>query len=212
MAIPKNFSSWDFTKRMIKIGHNRDVTRHFKDIQADDRRDTGRSAVKTGLLIRDSDSALEILNKQLFFRLGMDGANLEAIASTAEGWVLKAGEDIPQLVIVFRAKGKKSSYQISIPHYNGGRSPDIPSYRKGSYRGCLTLKDNSKLTVFAGSRGEAERMIRSLRKYVEPKFAQGREPLFGEMKNSYVEVTVHPVMADFYPEGKNGERAWRTYF
>lgn len=212
MPLPKNWDSWNWTQRVIKIGHNRAVKKHFKDVLADDGRSTGRQSIKTALLIRDEDSALEVLNKQVYFnRL----AGEIPLATIPEWWPKRVGADIPQLVVVFRPPGKKSSYQISIPHYNGDRNPKIPSYKKGSYRGELVLSDNSKLVVNAHNAAEAERVIRVLRRYIVPKYASGKIPIIQKVKGvSFKEDRVAPVLADYHPYGQkeNIPGLWRKRF
>lgn len=213
MPLPQNWNSWNWTQKVIKIGHNRAVKKHFKDVIADDGKATGRQSIKTALLIRDEDSALEVLNKQIYFNRIADGGI--PIATMPEWWPRRVGADIPQLAIVFRPRGKKTSYQLVIPHYNGDRNPKIPAFKKGSYRGELTCTDNSKLVVNAGSEAEAERVIRVLRRYIVPKFVSGKTPIVQRVKGTnFKEARVIPVLADFHPHGqKEGIPAkWRKRF
>lgn len=213
MPLPKSWSSWEFTQKVIRIGHNRAVKKHFRDVTSDDSRSNGRQALKTSLLIRNEDSGLEVINKQIYFQR-LVGGDIP-IATMPEWWPKRVGSDIPQLTVVWRPPGKKTSYQICIPHYNGDRNPKIPSYRKGSYRGTLTLSDNSKLVVNAASENEADRVIRVLRRYINPKFASGRNPHIGKVKGSgFKEARVVPIVADFYPYGQaeDNRPSWRKYF
>lgn len=213
MALPQNFSSWEFTQKIIRIGHNRDVTAHFRDIIGDEQRDTGRAAVKTALLIRDEDSALEVLNKQLYFRLGVAGDSRQAIATVPEWWPLRVGAERPQLVVAFRAPGQKTTYTLTIPHYTGNRNPAIPAYHKGSWRGELTLGDNSKLVVNARTDAEAARVLGMLQRYVKPSLLKDHTPKFTRVKKGFNEVRVAPIFADFYSRGQtNTQPDWRSYF
>lgn len=213
MPLPRNWNFWEFTQKVIRIGHNCAVKKHFKDILSDESRGRGREAIKTALLIRNEDSGLEVLNKQVYFQKLIDGGI--PIATMPERWEGRVGANIPQLAIVWRPSGKKTSYQICIPHYNGDRNPKIPSYHKGSYRGTLTLTDNSKLVVNAKSEREAFRVIQVLHRYIQPKFLVGREPEIIKVKGpGFKEARVVPIVADFYPHGqiKEGNPLWRKYF
>lgn len=208
--------SWEFTQRMIRIGHNRRVKRYFRDIASDTRTDTGRTALKTSLLIRDNDSALESLNKMTYFS---NYLAKDLSATYPDGWQVKKGHDISQLVIVYRNSDKKSisgDYPLTIPHYNGTRNPKIPSYHKGDHWARWILKDNSHIVVNAKTEAEALRVIRRLEKYVERKFQTNETPwlVTGETaKGTYKEFKAVPIRADYYPEGKkNSYPTWREYF
>ena len=208
--------SLEFTQRMIRIGHNRRVKRYFRDISSDTRTDTGRTALKTSLSIRDNDSALESLNKMTYFS---NYLAKDLSATYPEGWQVKKGQNIPQLVIVYRStepKNKSGDYPLYIPHYNGSRSPNIPAYSKGDHWARWILKDNSRIIVNAKTEAEALRVIRRLEKYVERKFQTLETPWLttGEAaKGTYKKIKVAPIRADYYPEGKqNGLPQWRTYF
>lgn len=212
MANSIDTGSWEFQQRIIRIGHNRDVKRYFSDVRADDSTVNGRAVLKSALLIRDTDSAIQVLNKQIYFRMGMEGARMSPTATMPEWWPQRVGAARPQLVIVFRPPGQKSSYQVTIPHYTGVKNPKIPSFRKGSHRGTLDLPDGSKLIINAASESEADRVIRALRRYIDPKYGRNVEPVFGRINNRFKEVTVQPIAADYFPVGQTGDRQWRIYF
>ncbi|NQZ65442.1 hypothetical protein [Crocosphaera sp.] len=168
MALPQNFDDWQFTKKVIRIGHNRDVKKYFSDIKSDDSRANGRQALKTSLLIRPDDSGIEILNKQFYFRFGLSQANtnIDATPVVPEWWAERKGANRPQLSLIFKIKsnGKqaKTRYLLTIPHFRYRSrisKPPITQYKKGSIRGALTLKDNSKVVVYASSEEEAKRVI-----------------------------------------------------
>lgn len=206
-------NTWSFTQNIIRIGHNRDVKKYFKDVKTNEGKSTGREAIKTALLIKNSDSALEVLNKQLFFRLGMQGSQAEAIATVPEKWQVVAAANRPQLVIAYKIPGKKTTYSITVPHYKGGKNPKFTSYQKGNYRGCLVLSDNSKIVVYAISKAEAESTINQLKKYVSTKYLKNVKPIsFTEVQGIYNKVTVYPYFADYYPNGIENIREWRSYF
>ena len=148
-------NSWEFTQRIIKIGHNRRVKQYFRDEKSDSRTNTGRAAIKTALLIRDNDSALEVVNKQLYFS---NYLNQELLASYPDGWQIKKGQNIPQLAIIYRDTDKKSNsgnYTTYIPHFNETKNINIPSYNKGDYWARWILKDNSQIVINAKTENEA---------------------------------------------------------
>lgn len=215
--LPSNFNSWKYTAKVIRQIHNTDVSRHFSDIKNDDDLSRGRSGLKAGLIIRAKDSALEILNKQIIFRLGIqqNSSSSGGVASFPMGWVLKPGDDIPQLAIIYRVQEKPRSgnYTIYIPHYNGNKSPNIPSFSKGSFGVILELKDNSKITVYAKSHDYGKNYIsKYLLPLVNSNFKTNNYK-FVTRKNIAV-GTMQPLRADFYPAGKAGgiSPLWRHYF
>ena len=84
-------SNWKFTQKVIRIGHNRVLKQHFRDVKGTDQTHTGRHYVRTALEIRDTDSAIETLNKMLYFNAYVRADNElgDAIASIPESWNLK---------------------------------------------------------------------------------------------------------------------------
>ncbi|NEO34304.1 MAG: hypothetical protein F6K36_28655 [Symploca sp. SIO3C6] len=205
---------WEYTQRVIRITHNRRIREHFSDIESDDDFTTGRSVLRNTLLIRDNDSGLEVMNKQACFRNLLDDE--PPVATMPEHWERRVGSDRPQLVVVYRPKlrrpGYTGNYQLSIPHYIGGRKPNIPSYKKGNWHGILTLTDNSKLTVNGVTMRECERVIKIFKRYINPKYLPGNFKI-GEVKGKpYHEFEIKPIRADFYSHGrKNLEPDWRYY-
>lgn len=207
--------SWEFTQRMIRIGHNRRVKKYFKDIASDTRARTGREAIKTALLVRDDDSAIEVMNKMLYFSNYLDRDLVNALP---DGWQIKKGQNIPQLVIVFRdanPKSKSGNYVLNIPHHNGTKNIRISNYEKGDYWARWTLKDNSHLIVNARTEAESIRVIKRLEKYVDRKFQTDEKPwlVTGHVsKGSYKQFKAVPIRADWYPEGKvDNQPLWRVY-
>ena len=208
-------NSWEFTQKMIRIGHNRRVKRHFKDVQSDTATNTGRAAIKTSLLIRDADSGIECLNKMIYFSNYLSD---RSAVSYADGWQVKKGQDISQLAIIYRATdkdNKSGNYTIHIPHYNGGRSFRPPSYTKGSIQARWILKDNSHIVVNAATEAEAKRVIRKLEKTVDKQFrtSESQWLKIGTVgKGTYKKVKVAPIYADYYSKGKENNYAdWRVF-
>ncbi len=217
MAAPKSEPfSWEYTQKIVRIGHNRRVKRYFKDILQDDDKATGRGALKSAFLIRDEDSALETLTKMLYFSNYLEQ---DTVATYPTGWEVKKGQDVPQLAIIFRdtnPKSKSGDYTIHIPHYNGRRSPSIPRYKKGSFWARWILKDNSQIRVNAATSAEALRVIRQLEKYVDSKY-QTKEDFnltTGKVAGTgFKEINVAPIRADYYAKGKtNNVPNWKHYF
>ena len=208
-------NSWEFTQRIIKIGHNRRVKQYFRDLKSDTNTNTGRQAINTALLIRDNDSALEVVNKQLYFSNYLDR---ELLASYPDGWQIKKGQNIPQLAIIYRDTSPQSNsgnYTTYIPHFNGNKNINIPSYNKGDYWARWILKDNSQIVINARTENEALKVIKRLEKYVEKKYQTPEKPWLttGKTANgTYKKIKVTPIRADYYPEGKeNNNPKWRKY-
>lgn len=209
-------NSWEFTQRMIRIGHNRRVKEFFRDVKSDSDTVTGRGALKSALLIRDADSAIESMNKMLYFNSYLNSDNL---ASYPEGWLIKKGQNIAQLAIIYRDLDKTSvsgNYTIHIPHYNGNKSPNIPNYVKGDYWARWILKDNSQILINGKTEAEAIRVISKLESYVDNKF-RSKEieglKIGRYTRNRIKQIKVAPLRADYYPEGKeNFMPKWRHYF
>ncbi len=209
-------NSWEFTQRMIRLGHNRRVKQYFRDVSSNTATNTGREAIKTSLLIRDDDSGIETMNKMLYFSNYLDR---DFTATYPESWQVQVGNDIPQLVIVFRnadPKSKSGDYPLYIPHYNGNRRPKIKPYEKGDHWARWTLKNNSRLIVNAKNEAEAVRVIKQLEKYVERKYRTPESPglVTGEVaKGTYKQFKAIPLRADYYPTGKKSNYPqWREYF
>ncbi|NJL51172.1 MAG: hypothetical protein HC930_01255 [Hydrococcus sp. SU_1_0] len=123
-------SSWEFTQKQVRLGHNRKVKKHFRDIQSDSDYNNGRTALKTCLIIRDADSASECLVKMHYFANYLAQNN---IATLPDGWQIKKGQNIPQLAIIYRNSDKDSisgNYVLHIPHYNGIKTPNLSAYKR----------------------------------------------------------------------------------
>lgn len=220
MAVKKGVKldpySWEFTQKMIRVGHNRRVRNYFKDVQADDSKASGRTAIKSSLLIRDEDSAIETLNKMTYFANYLERDNVVALP---DGWQIKKGQDIPQLAIIFRPvdkKNKSGDYTIHVPHHNGSKNVKALTYSKGNHWARWILKDNSHIVVNGKTEAEALRVIEALEKNVEPKFRSPKDQwlVTGTYTGKpFKEIKVTPLRADFYKTGKAQIAPdWRSYF
>jgi hypothetical protein len=210
MSKQQNLIDANRSRSVIKQIHNRALNRFFLDVKST-ALTNNRAHIKSGLRIRDNDSFVVITAKQNAFE-SLKAQYMPSQATMPEWWPLRVGADRPQLVIVFRPPGAFTSYQLSIPHYNGDRTPDVPSYHKGRIRGEMVLKDGSQIAVNARTEGEAERMVRALLRYVPSRF-KGSNPIkIVKDPRSLNEVKVRPIYADFYPKGQLGGRQWRHYF
>lgn len=215
---PKDFDQWQHTRDLIRKGHNRDLNRFLLDIQEEDKLNSKRAHIKKAMRIDNKDSALEVLNKQIYFRFSLGAASekLQAIASFPERWATKPLDNIPQLVIVFRKVDKKSrsgNYQLVIPHYKGPRNLKVSQHTKGNRVGTLTLKDNSSLVVNAISDREAERVINQLKPFIDKKYLT-EEFKITERKGAKIsQDRYRPVRADYYPKGQSSSLVeWQHYF
>jgi hypothetical protein len=208
-----DYSSWKFTQKVIRIYHNRAVVRHFKS-EKDNQPTNGKDAIKASVLIRAKDSALVVMNKQLLFQ---NIIKTESANSTPESWITKSiGADIPQLQIIYRAKGRSNSgsFSLCIPHFNGNKGISPPRYTKGNQPVVFNLKDRSKLVVNAVSESEGKSLINYFLRFVDPKFIpSNRENFILPAKTKIRKDTMNPIRGDFYPLGQgNNIPAWRIYF
>ena len=211
-------ASWDFLQKVVRIGHNRRVKKHFRDVIGDESVDNGRSYLKSALSIRNRDSALEVLVKLLYFKsyLSQDNEDILALATVPEAWPLKAERIRTQLAIIYRPTdkdNKSGNYTLNIPHYNGDRTPQFPSYIKGNYWAQLTLSDNSHTKVNAKSKAEAIRVTNALKRYIKSDYLTNHLTTGSYANKRFKEIRVSPIRADYYPTGdKNITSQWVYYF
>ncbi|BAU63032.1 hypothetical protein STA3757_03870 [Stanieria sp. NIES-3757] len=212
-------NSWEFTQRIIRILHNRDVKKWFKDFVSDTALSTGRERLKTCFLIRDADSALEVINKQFAYQTYIKKFDsISAVASFPESWQLKIEAQRPQLIIIFKPANKSdghSQHSLSLPHYSGDKTPNIKPYTKGNYWARLVLKDNSKIVVNGKTENEAVNQIENFYKYVNTKYKPtSKNIVTGVYKSKpFKEFKLVPVRADFYSQGaKNAYPDWQHYY
>lgn len=214
---PKNFDSWQHTRDLIRKGHNRDLNRFLLDVKDEDKLSNKRAHIKKALRINDRDNGVEIANKQIYFRLGLGGADekIKAVASFPERWATKPLSNVPQLVIVFRkVKASKSgNYQLVIPHYNGSRKPIVSYHTKGNRIGTLTLKDNSTLVINAISDREVERVINRLKPFIDKRYLTDDLKITERKGAKIAQDQYRPLRADFYPQGQeNSVAQWQFFF
>ncbi len=210
-----NFNSWEFTQRIIRIGHNREVNRWFKDVP-DNNTNNGRAALKAGLKIYNSDSAQKVIAKMHYFQIYVRKLKgVEAVATVPEDYDIRVESKRPQLVIIYRATSKTNksgNYSLVIPHYSGDRTPKIKPYTKGNHWAILVLKDNSKLVINGQSETESLNYLRDLKKFIDKKYLTNKIKTGVYPNKPFKELTVKPIRADFYPKGKEEMfPLWRHY-
>ena len=195
-------------QKLVRRYHNFQVK---KEIANKEIKNT-KKAIYKELLIETTDTAQLIILKILF--LWISSGNLDKfIASTLPtGWAIKPGDFLPQLVIIYRIKGKTrtGNYELVIPHYKGSRYPSLPDYKKGSHRVALILKDASQMIVNAATESEGRRVIAQCSKYIDSRFLTNdiRHTENQRVKTDDMILT----RADFYPNGqKNSQPLWRFY-
>ncbi len=214
MALPQKFDDWKFTKRVIRITHNREVRKYFRDVPSDTARTNGRQAIKTALIIRDDDSAIEILNKQFFFRFGLAQSNITNQLAIPEEWIMKPGFSIPQLVGIYRPDNVKNvgNYTLTIPHYTGDRSPKLPRYTRGNTTVRWTLKDNSRVLVNVVSETEGRNLITQIKQYVNRKMWTD-DIKVTERSKQVIRRKYSPIRADYFKNGRSDVTpTWRYYY
>lgn len=211
-----DFKSWEFTQRLIRIGHNREVTRWFKDVP-DNNTNNGRAALKAGLRIYDSDSAQKAIAKMQYFQMYIRKLKgMDAVATVPENYDIKAQSKRPQLVVIFRPTSntiKSGNYPIVIPHYSGNKTPSIKPYDKGNYWARLVLKDNSHLIINGKTETESLNYLKSLKKFIDKKYLTDDITTGIYHGKPFKEIKLKPTRADFYPKGKEEMfPLWRHYF
>ena len=208
-----SFKDWRTSQRYLRIQHNKRVNRWFKLAQ----NSTGtRTDLRNALLIYAKDSAQQITAKITYFNsIKLEYLQVDSY-TIPEGWELKAGQNIPQLAIVYRPTNKKNrsgNYVTHIPHYKGNKSPKFTDYTKGNYWGRLVLKDNSQIRVNASTEAQAKLIINQLKKYVDPKFRTDNLKFGSYGRKIYKEIAVKPVRADYYEHGKEQSYpTWQKFF
>lgn len=209
-------NSWEFLQKVVRISHNRNVKKYFKDINSDTETNTGRAAIKTALLIRDNDSALEVITKLLHFNTNLNKQDL--VVAIPEEYQVKAETNRPQLVIIYRPSDKKLKYQhypLTIPHYSGSKTPKFRSYNKGNHWARIILKDNSYIVVNGRTELEAINVVKNFLRTVDKKYrVDSNQIKTGRyISKRFKELKMLPFRADFFAQGKRqGQPNWRHYF
>lgn len=220
MAI--NYKSWKFTRKVIRISHNREVRKYFKSLLTDPESkiykgaNTGREAIRDSLFIYEQDSALIVANKQLFFSRLLN-TNSQFSLAHPESWLTNSyiGGDVPQLVIVYRVKNnnKSGNYSITLPHYLGSKNITPPSYTKGNQPVVFNFKDRTKIVVNGSNEQEAKRVIKTLLKYCDKRFIQDKDNFVIPSQTKIKLQEMRAIRADFFKTGqKDLQPTWRIYF
>ena len=126
-------------------------------------------------------------------------------------WPLKPGANRPQLAITYRNQDRRTSGELTIPHYEGPRKPDLPTYNTGSWQAEWVLKDGSYLRCYAESKSEGLRVIRKLAKYV-PAFYKEGKPVARDIQRKIKRQRVEPRRADFYANGPAPVADWTALY
>lgn len=195
-------------QKLIRRYHNLQVK---KEIAKKDIKTTKKNIYKE-LLIETTDTAQLMILKILFLWMSTGNLGKFVAPSLPSGWAIKPGDFLPQLVVIYRIKGKTrtGNYELVIPHYRGNKYPVLPSYKKGSHKLTLVLKDGSKLIVNAATESEGKRVINQCSKYIDSRFLTND---IRHTENQLVNINdMISVRADFYPTGQNQhEPLWRFY-
>jgi hypothetical protein len=198
------------TRRVHNLYVNADIKKETKK--------TKQSLLQYAL-INPKDTAQLVIAKQLYywFELGYIENKISALAVVPEWWAVRKGADRPQLVILFKSEGNnRNYYTLHIPHYDGHNSSTCPisAYTKGNYRGCLTLRDNSKFICYASSEREAESVINNAKKHIKETFLLGSTVTIGTtQKKNFKTDKVKPVSGKFFGSGSlKSNPDWIVYY
>lgn len=127
-----------------------------------------------------------------------------------EHWQLRPEADRPQLVVMCAEKKEdgtlgSAKYVVTIPHYQHTSLHNFApfySLEKGSYQGILTLKDNSKVIIYAKSINEARRVLQNIYAEIDFSYRDGFYPKVGPIGNpNFKEVTVYPKYGKYFSTG-----------
>ncbi|MCV3213026.1 hypothetical protein OGM63_05705 [Plectonema radiosum NIES-515] len=166
--------------------------------------------------------AQEILNFARIAKLEALQCENNCTATVPEWWQLRPEAQRPQLIYVFAEKKDDGTlgndyYPMTIPHPKSDKPPEespFQPYRKGSWEGILTLKDNSKVIINAFDKDGAESFLKEISKLINPKMLEGSFQKLGQRKGQKLkEITVQVIRADYYPEGsKDMKPKWVKNF
>lgn len=217
-------AKWEQLQRVIRIVHNRQVRNFYNNKDA--KQGTGRSTVQTALLIDDKDSQLTVLNKQLLFRLVVQGLNsTDPILALPDNWGVKPGRDRPVLLLMYREKkGSKwgrSTFCSSIWHPESSGIKQIlergqkPKDRTGGrFFASRSLKDGSRLQSFGASEHEATQYLDYMESLVRSGMMDAR---FKVIKGEYPGLETRTLKirkAAYYAQGQgnNAKPTAERYF
>ncbi len=218
--------NWKTSQKYIRIGHNKAIRNYFKTVTVR----TTREALRNSLLIYKNDSASQMLVKMQYFQQYLSGVKSDTVPVIPEYFPMRIGSERPQLVVVFKPKSNKypkqdSRWSLSIPHFDfnqgniSNQLKKIPDYEKGKHQGTYTLKDNSKIIVYAKSGNEARKTIKKIvtsnlikSKYIVDRTKIDDDIKVGEARGTYKEVLVTPTYAKYFSTGqKNLQPDWVSF-
>ena len=208
---------WKISQKYIRVGHNKAIRNYFKTVTAR----TTREALRNSLLIYKNDSASQMLVKMQYFQQYLSGVKTETVPIIPDSWQPKIiSNERPQLVVVFKPNSTnylkpRSRWSLSIPHFDFNQANlnnqlrKIPEYDKGRYRGSYTLKDNSKIVVYAKSSNEAKRFIIRIiasniikSDYVVNRNNLDDEIIVSKARGDYEELRVTPTYVKYFATGQ----------
>ncbi|MEH2222595.1 hypothetical protein [Nostoc sp.] len=192
-------------------------TRNVQTIQV-----MGSSTGNEALKVLGEYEELAKANTELCLAKNKDEDQLNAVVALPERYQLSPDGHIPQLICLFVEKREdgtlaKDYYPITIPHPKSTTEPStapLDGYKKGSWEGILTLKDNSKVFVNAFSKEEAEQVITQAKTIIDDKYTEGSFYKVGQRKGQPLkEINVKLVRVDYYAEGtKQKKPTWIKLF
>ena len=192
-------------------------TRNTQTIQV-----MGSSTGNEALKVLGEYEELAKANTELCLAKNKDEDQLNAVVALPERYQLSPDGHIPQLICLFVEKREdgtlaKDYYPITIPHPKTTTAPTaspLNDYKKGSWEGILTLKDNSKVFVNAFSKEEAENVIIQVKTILDPKYTEGSFYKVGQRKGQPLkEINVKLVRVDYYAEGTKSQKpTWVKLF
>ncbi len=208
--------NWKTSQKYIRIGHNKAIKNYFKTVTVR----TTREALRNSLLIYKNDSASQMLVKMQYFQQYLSGVKSDTVPVIPDSWQVKIEGNRPQLIVVFKPKSSKypkpdSRWSLSIPHFDFNQAnianqlKKIPDYEKGKHQGVYTLKDNSKIIIYAKSGNEAKRVIKKIvtSNLIKSKYIIDRSKIeddikVGEARGTYKELLVTPTYAKYFSTGQ----------
>jgi len=216
---------WKTSQKYIRIGHNKAIKSYFLTVLEG----SNREKLRNSLLIYKNDSAPQMLVKMQYFSQYLAGIKSDTVPVIPDSWQVRVGSKRPQLIVIFKPKNssypdKDSRWSLSIPHFDfttankESQLQKIPDYEKGKHQGVFTLKDNSKIIVYAKSNTEARQFIKSIvnnglvkREQLYESTIEDDDIKVGEAKGTFQELEVTPTFAKYFSTGqKNLKPDWIT--
>lgn len=210
----KTNASWQYLRRIAILLNNRAVDAWFAERQ----RLRGRPLARLHAAIRinTKDSAPLSLVRMLLFHVFIKGnESASAVAAVPEWFQTKFGPNLPQLVVIYKAKKPNGSwtggpYPLTIPHWNRSRQATetfpFPRYQKGNHSLTVQFADNSKVSINASS----QRQCKFVWDAIAPG-TSGKQPRFTYFlrPDTRNRVLVYPQKAVFFGKGKT-EPTWEV--